>query len=276
MTAIAVTIAGSDSGGGAGVQADLKTFSALGVYGASVITAITAQNTRGVTAVEDVSPAVVSAQIDAVFSDLAVRAVKIGMVSRQETIAAIAGGLKRYRQAAVIDPVMVATSGDILMRSDAIAALKEQLLPTALVLTPNLPEAALLTGRSVAEDEVEVSRQAELLLKLGAGAVLMKGGHGKGQEAVDILFDGEKVLRLSRPRVETRNDHGTGCTLSAAIAAGLARGQTLSDAVVAAKAYLHEALVAANGLRVGQGRGPVHHFHQWWRPDDGRAIQATD
>ncbi len=264
MTAIAVTIAGSDSGGGAGIQADLKTFSALGVYGASVVTAVTAQNTRGVSAVEDISPSVVAAQIDAVFSDLAVSAVKIGMVSRSETIAVIAGGLKRYDRLAVIDPVMVATSGDHLMQPDAIATLKEELLPLALILTPNLPEAALLTGRGIAETETEIARQAEMLLKLGARSVLMKGGHAKGKDATDVLFGGADVLHLSRPRIETRNDHGTGCTLSAAIAAGLAKGKPIAQAVVAAKAYLHDALVAADRLTIGQGRGPVHHFHHWW------------
>ncbi len=264
MTAIAVTIAGSDSGGGAGIQADLKTFSALGVYGASVITAVTAQNTRGVSAVEDISPTVVAAQIDAVFSDLAVGAVKIGMVSRRETIAVIAAGLKRYDRLAVIDPVMVATSGDHLMQPDAIATLKEELLPLALILTPNLPEAALLTGRAIAETEAEIARQAEMLLKLGARSVLMKGGHAKGKEATDVLFGEGGVLSLSRPRIETSNDHGTGCTLSAAIAAGLAKGKSIEDAVVAAKAYLHDALVAADRLTIGQGRGPVHHFHHWW------------
>jgi len=267
MTAIAVTIAGSDSSGGAGIQADLKTFSALGVYGASVITAVTAQNTRGVRVVEGISPAVVTAQIDAVFSDLAVGAVKIGMVSCQETIAAIASGLKQHGYTAVIDPVMIATSGDVLLRPDAIATLKEELLPLGLIVTPNLPEAALLTGLAIAETETELSRQAEMLLKLGARAVLMKGGHAKGEEAVDILFNGDTPLRLSRPRVETRNDHGTGCTLSAAIAAGLARQQALEEAVVAAKAYLHEALVAGAALKIGQGRGPVHHFHQCWGPN---------
>lgn len=267
MTAIAVTIAGSDSGGGAGIQADLKTFSALGVYGASVITAVTAQNTRGVSAVEDISPTVVAAQIDAVFSDLAVGAVKIGMVSRRETIAVIAAGLKRYDRLAVIDPVVVATSGDPLMRPDAIATLKEELLPLALILTPNLPEAALLTGRAIAETEAEIARQAEMLLKLGARSVLMKGGHAKGRDAVDRLYRGETVLHLSRPRIETSNDHGTGCTLSAAIAAGLAKGKSIEDAVVAAKAYLHDALVAADRLTIGHGRGPVHHFHYWWGND---------
>lgn len=210
MTAIAVTIAGSDSGGGAGIQADLKTFSALGVYGASVITAVTAQNTRGVSAVEDISPTVVAAQIDAVFSDLAVGAVKIGMVSRRETIAVIAAGLKRYDRLAVIDPVMVATSGDHLMQPDAIATLKEESLPLALILTPNLPEAALLTGRGIAETETEIAHQAEILLKLGARSVLMKGGHAKGKDATDVLFGEGDVLNLSRPRIKTRNDHGTG------------------------------------------------------------------
>lgn len=276
MTAIAVTIAGSDSGGGAGIQADLKTFSALGVYGASVITAVTAQNTRGVSAVEDISPTVVAAQIDAVFSDLAVSAVKIGMASRRETIEVIAAGLKRYGRLAVIDPVMVATSGDHLMHPDAIATLREELLPLALILTPNLPEAALLTGRAIAETETEIARQAEMLLKLGARSVLMKGGHAKGKDATDVLFGGADVLNLSRPRIETRNDHGTGCTLSAAIAAGLAKGKPIEDAVVAAKAYLHDALVAADRLTIGQGRGPVHHFHHWWGDSRSQSTASSE
>jgi hydroxymethylpyrimidine/phosphomethylpyrimidine kinase len=263
-TAIALTIAGSDSGGGAGIQADLKTLSALGVYGASVITAITAQNTKGVSAVEDVSPNVVAAQIDAVLSDLDVGAVKIGMVSRQETITTIANGLRRFDKQAVVDPVMVATSGDRLLRPDAIAALMEELLPLALVATPNLPEAALMTGRSVAEDETEMARQAEAIMKAGARAVLIKGGHRKNGEATDLFFDGGAVVRLPAPRINTRNDHGTGCTLSAAIAAGLALGRPLTEAVRTAKAYLHAAIVAADSLDVGEGRGPVHHFHHWW------------
>ncbi len=276
MTAIAVSIAGSDSGGGAGIQADLKTFSALGVYGASVITAVTAQNTRGVSAVEDISPTVVTAQIDAVFSDLAIGAVKIGMVSRRETIAVIAAGLKRYDRLAVIDPVMVATSGDHLMQPDAIATLKEELLPLALILTPNLPEAALLTGRGIAETETEIARQAEMLLKLGARSVLMKGGHAKGKDATDVLYSEAGVLHLSRPRIETRNDHGTGCTLSAAIAASLAKGNPIEDAVVDAKAYLHDALVAADRLTIGQGRGPVHHFHHWWDNSPSQNTASSD
>jgi hydroxymethylpyrimidine/phosphomethylpyrimidine kinase len=265
MTAIALSIAGSDSGGGAGIQADLKTFSALGVYGASVITAITAQNTRGVTAVEDVSAEIVSAQMDAVFSDLDVKAVKIGMVSRRETIAAIADGLRRFGKRAVVDPVMVATSGDALLRPDAVAALIEELLPLALVVTPNLAEAALMTGRAIAGDEAEMARQAEAIMRTGAHAVLVKGGHLKGQEATDLFFDGDTLVRLPAGRIETRNDHGTGCTLSAAIAAGLANGVPLIEAVSAAKAYLHAAISAADRLEIGQGRGPVHHFHRWWK-----------
>ncbi|RVH14563.1 bifunctional hydroxymethylpyrimidine kinase/phosphomethylpyrimidine kinase [Sinorhizobium meliloti] len=265
MTAIALSIAGSDSGGGAGIQADLKTFSALGVYGASVITAITAQNTRGVTAVEDVSAEIVSAQMDAVFSDLDVKAVKIGMVSRRETIAAIADGLRRFGKLAVVDPVMVATSGDALLRPDAVAALIEELLPLALVATPNLSEAALMTGRAIAGDEAEMARQAEAIMRTGAHAVLVKGGHLKGQEATDLFFDGDTLVRLPAGRIETRNDHGTGCTLSAAIAAGLAKGVPLIEAVSAAKAYLHAAISAADRLEIGQGRGPVHHFHRWWK-----------
>lgn len=265
MTAIALTIAGSDSGGGAGIQADIKTFSALGVYGASVITAITAQNTRGVAAVEDVSSEAVAAQIDAVFSDLDVNAVKVGMVSRRETIAAIADGLRRFGKRAVIDPVMVATSGDPLLRPDAVTALIEDLLPLALVVTPNLAEAALITGRAIAEDEGEMERQAEAIMKTGAHAVLIKGGHLKNREATDLFFDGNSLVRLPAERIETRNDHGTGCTLSAAIAAGLALGWSLTEAARAAKAYLHAAISAADHLKVGEGRGPVHHFHRWWK-----------
>ncbi|MEO9337600.1 bifunctional hydroxymethylpyrimidine kinase/phosphomethylpyrimidine kinase [Mesorhizobium sp. SB112] len=265
MTAIAVTIAGSDSGGGAGIQADLKTFSALGVYGASVLTAITAQNTKGVTAVEDVSASLVTAQIEAVFSDLSVGAVKIGMVSRDETIAAIADALERLNIKAVLDPVMVATSGDRLLRPKAIEILKARLLPQALIVTPNLPEAALLTGRPIAEDEREMARQAEIILSGGAASVLIKGGHASGSESVDLFFDGQTLHRLAAPRIETKNDHGTGCTLSAAIAAKLALGETLADAVSAAKNYLHAALAASHKIRIGHGRGPVHHFHELWK-----------
>ncbi|OCJ66692.1 bifunctional hydroxymethylpyrimidine kinase/phosphomethylpyrimidine kinase [Agrobacterium tumefaciens] len=264
MTAIALTIAGSDSGGGAGIQADIKTFSALGAYAASVITAITAQNTKGVTAVEDISVATIVAQMDAVFSDLAVNAVKIGMVSRIETIAAIAARLRQQPQPVVLDPVMVATSGDRLLHADAIETLRRDLLPLATIVTPNLPEAALLTGLPIADTEAEITRQAEMILKVGAKAVLIKGGHGDGPQSTDYLFADGTVQALSAMRVDTNNDHGTGCTLAAAITAHLAKSCELREAVGLAKDYLNGALDAGRGLAVGQGRGPVHHFYRWW------------
>ncbi|MBA4774587.1 MULTISPECIES: bifunctional hydroxymethylpyrimidine kinase/phosphomethylpyrimidine kinase [Agrobacterium] len=264
MTAIALTIAGSDSGGGAGIQADIKTFSALGAYAASVITAITAQNTKGVTTVEDVSVATIIAQMDAVLSDLAVNAVKIGMVSRIETIAAIAERLRGQSQPVVLDPVMVATSGDRLLHEDAIETLRRDLLPLATIVTPNLPEAALLTGTSMAKTDTEIAQQAELILKAGTKAVLIKGGHGDGPESTDYLFADGAMQALSAPRVETKNDHGTGCTLAAAITAHLAKGYELREAVELSKDYLNGALDAGRGLAVGHGRGPVHHFYRWW------------
>jgi hydroxymethylpyrimidine/phosphomethylpyrimidine kinase len=265
MTAIAVTIAGSDSGGGAGIQADLKTFAALGVYGASILTALTAQNTTGVRAIHDVPAQFVTAQIDAVFSDLAVGAVKIGMVSRPDTIEAIAAGLARYRQSQIVlDPVMVATSGDRLIAPDAVDALKRVLFPRALIVTPNLPEAAALLDAPLARDENEMRAQAERLLKLGPQAVLIKGGHGGGAESVDLLVDAMTFTRLASKRIETKNTHGTGCTLSAAIAAGLAKGQPLIEAARAAKTYVTGAIAAAERISIGAGHGPVHHFHAWW------------
>ncbi|WP_137129163.1 bifunctional hydroxymethylpyrimidine kinase/phosphomethylpyrimidine kinase [Rhizobium sp. FY34] len=266
MTAIALTIAGSDSGGGAGIQADLKTFSALGAYGASVLTAVTAQNTMGVSAVEDISPAMIAAQMQAVFSDLAVNAVKIGMVSRSETIGVIADGLAAYRGPLVVDPVMVATSGDRLLQEEAIETLIARLLPLATLVTPNLPEAALLTGREIAHDQAEMIDQARIILGFGAGAVLIKGGHGSGAESTDLLVTGHSVTEFSALRIETRNDHGTGCTLAAAVTAALGRGLPLPEACRAAKAYLHAALDAGRALKVGKGLGPVHHFHAWWAP----------
>jgi len=267
MTAIAVTIAGSDSGGGAGVQADLKTFSALGVYGASVITALTAQNTRGVQGILDVPPAFIARQIDSVFSDLAVGAVKIGMLSRPEAIAAVAEGLARHRvKTVVLDPVMVATSGDRLLAPEAVDLLRRVLIPKALIVTPNLPEAAALLDEPVAADEAAMRGQAEKILALGPRAVLVKGGHAEGRESVDIFLDAAgKLERFAAPRVATRNTHGTGCTLSAAIAAGLAKGLALVEAVATAKAYVSAAIAASDRLAVGQGAGPVHHFHALWR-----------
>ena len=265
MTAIAVTIAGSDSGGGAGIQADLKTFAALGVYGASVITVLTAQNTRGVAGIADVAPAFIAAQIDAVFSDLKVDAVKIGMLSRSATIKAVAAGLEKHQaRNVVLDPVMVATSGERLLQPDAIKDLVRFLIPRARVITPNLPEAAALLERPVAADESAMRAQAERLLILGARAVLIKGGHGAGNESVDLLVEPDKITRLPAPRVATKNTHGTGCTLSSALAAGLAKGLTLEEAAREAKAYVSAAIAAADRLAVGSGHGPLHHFHKWW------------
>ena len=265
MTAIAVTIAGSDSGGGAGIQADLKTFSALGVYGASVIAALTAQNTKGVTGIHDVPPAFVTAQIDAVFSDLAVNAVKIGMLSHPDVIAAVADGLDRYRQdKVVLDPVMVAASGDRLLAAEAVDVLRSVLIPKAMLITPNLPEAAALLETAMAQTESEMQEQGEKLLALGAKAVLMKGGHAAGAESVDLLIEPHSVARLAAERIDTANTHGTGCTLSSAIAAGLAKGLPLAEAVREAKAYVTAAIAASDQLKIGHGHGPVHHFHHWW------------
>jgi hydroxymethylpyrimidine/phosphomethylpyrimidine kinase len=265
MTSVAMTIAGSDSGGGAGIQADIKTFSALNVFATSVITAVTAQNTRGVSAVEDISPTMIREQMRAVLADIEVHAIKIGMVSRCETILAVAEGLADYSGPVVLDPVMVATSGDRLLREDAISALITSLVPRATIVTPNLPEAALLTGMPVAENRSDMARQAEVILNAGARAVLIKGGHGTGRASIDLLFDHSGVTEFSAPRVDTKNDHGTGCTLAAAITAGLARGLSLHEAVGAAKTYLQDALIAGKALSIGGGHGPVHHFHRWWQ-----------
>jgi hydroxymethylpyrimidine/phosphomethylpyrimidine kinase len=265
MTPIALTIAGSDSGGGAGIQADLKTFSALGVYGASVITALTAQNTKGVSAIHDVPADFVAAQIDAVFSDLDVAAVKIGMVSQSSVIAAIAAGLERWRpRAVVLDPVMIAASGDRLLAPDAIDVLKRVLIPHALVLTPNLPEAAALLDAPIATTESDMRAQGERLLALGPRAVLVKGGHAESAESVDLLIEPGAFTRLAADRIATENTHGTGCTLSSAIAAGLAKGLVLAEAVRAAKIYVTDALAAANRIKIGAGHGPVHHFQACW------------
>jgi hydroxymethylpyrimidine/phosphomethylpyrimidine kinase len=266
MSRIALTIAGSDSSGGAGIQADLKTFSALGVYGASVITALTAQNTLGVTAIHDVPPDFIGAQIDAVYSDLNVSATKIGMLSQVSTIEAVAAGLDRHQaKNVVLDPVMVAASGARLLADDAVAALKRLLLHRAVVVTPNLPEAAALLDGTVAKNEREMLEQAERIRALGAKAVLIKGGHAEGPEAVDFFVDDNGLRRLVAARVQTLNTHGTGCTLSSAIAAFLARGLELPEAVTLAKNYIATAIAAADQLSVGHGHGPVHHFHALWR-----------
>jgi hydroxymethylpyrimidine/phosphomethylpyrimidine kinase len=266
MTAIAVTIAGSDSSGGAGIQADLKTFAALGVYGASVITALTAQNTQGVRAIHDVPADFIRAQIDAVFSDLDIGAVKIGMLSQAATIDAVAQGLAAHHaKNIVLDPVMVATSGDRLLVPEAVEALRKLLIPRALVVTPNLAEAAALTGASVARNEREMEVQARELLALGARNVLIKGGHGGGDQSLDLLIGQGEVVRLSARRIATSNLHGTGCTLSSAVAAGLANGVDLRAAAQDAKEYVTAAIAAAAKLKIGRGHGPLHHFHATWR-----------
>jgi hydroxymethylpyrimidine/phosphomethylpyrimidine kinase len=262
-TPVALTIAGSDSSGGAGIQADLKTFAALGVYGASVITALTAQNTSGVTGIHLVPADFVTAQIDAVFSDLDVKAVKIGMVAQLATLDAIVAGLTRWSpKHVVLDPVMVATSGDRLLATGAIETLRTKLLPRASLITPNLPEAAALLDEPVALSEVAIETQGKRLLALGCPAVLIKGGHGQGAESIDYLVNGSGTVALRAARIATKNTHGTGCSLSSAVAAGLAKGEDMETAVRGAKAYITAAIAAADRLGVGHGHGPVHHFYR--------------
>lgn len=259
---IAMTIAGSDSSGGAGIQADLKTFSALGVYGASVLTALTAQNTQGVSAVHAPPAAFVVQQIDAVLDDLEVGATKTGMLANASIVLGVTQALsRRPALPLVVDPVMVATSGDRLLEPDAIEAYKSRLIPRATLITPNLHEAAALLDEPVAGSLCAAEAQARRLLSLGCGAVLVKGGHREAAEAVDVLAlsDGT-VVHISAPWVKTGNTHGTGCTLSAAIAALLATGSPLVEAVKGAKRYLSSALAAGAGMRVGRGHGPVDHL----------------
>lgn len=262
---IALTIAGSDSSGGAGIQADLKTFAALGVYGASVITALTAQNTNSVIDIHQVPAYFVTAQIDAVFGDLEVQAVKIGMVAELATIDAIVAGLARWSpRHVVLDPVMVATSGDWLLAADAVETLRARLIPYASLITPNLPEAAALLNEPVAVNEAAIESQGKRLVEMGCSAVLIKGGHGHGTESIDYLFRGNGTIALAAPRIATRNTHGTGCSLSSAIAAGLARGEDMETAVRNAKAWVSAAIAAADRLGVGHGHGPIHHFHRFY------------
>ncbi|UFZ04446.1 bifunctional hydroxymethylpyrimidine kinase/phosphomethylpyrimidine kinase [Bradyrhizobium ontarionense] len=264
-TPVALTIAGSDSSGGAGIQADLKTFAALSVYGASVLTALTAQNTTGVTGVHLVPPEFVTKQIDAVFDDLLVGAVKIGMVAQAPIADAISTSLARWRPAhVVLDPVMVATSGARLLPEDAIAALRSRLIPQASLLTPNLPEAAALLGEAMATSDEAVAEQGRRLLALGCPAVLIKGGHGQGADSTDYLITAERSIALAAPRVATGNTHGTGCSLSSAVAAGLAKGETMEVAVRNAKAFISGAIAAADRFTVGHGHGPVHHFYRYY------------
>ena len=265
QTPIVLTIAGSDSGGGAGIQADLKTFAALGVYGCSAITSLTAQNTQGVQAVLPIPPAFVQAQIQSVLSDIQVNAIKTGMLATADIINAVADSLKSFAQIPlVLDPVMVATSGDRLLAEDAINTLIENLIPRATILTPNLLEAAALLNTPVAQNIADIQQQAELLLALGAQAVLIKGGHSHGDEATDVLLSEDGFEFFSAVRIATKNTHGTGCTLASAIAAGLAKKLSLRDAVAQAKNYLHNALMHSNELKVGQGHGPAHHFFKFY------------
>jgi hydroxymethylpyrimidine/phosphomethylpyrimidine kinase len=264
-TPVALTIAGSDSSGGAGIQADLKTFAALGVYGASAITALTAQNTLGVTGIHPVPADFVTAQLEAVFSDLDVRAVKIGMVADVAIIHAIAGALQRFApKAVVLDPVMLATSGDRLIAGGAVDALKARLIALASIITPNLPEAAALLDEPVAVGEAAIESQGKRLLAMGCPAVLIKGGHGQGSESIDYLIRGSGTVALSAPRIATGNTHGTGCSLSSAIAAELAKGEELATAVRNAKAFVSAAIASADRFGVGHGHGPIHHFHRFY------------
>jgi len=253
-----LTIAGSDSGAGAGIQADLKTFAALGVYGSSVVTAVTAQNTRGVFAVAEVPEEVVIAQIDAVLEDIGAAAAKTGMLSSAEIIANVADRLEAWGISnLVVDPVMVAKSGDHLLQPNAIASLIGDLLPLALIVTPNMPEAEVLTGRTIASDE-DAREAARAIAHLGPRFVVVKGGHRSGS-ALDVVFDGERFVDLDGERIETENTHGTGCTFSAAITAFLAHGLEPLEAIGAAKRYVTEAL--KESYAIGAGHSPVNHFH---------------
>jgi hydroxymethylpyrimidine/phosphomethylpyrimidine kinase len=262
-TPTALTIAGSDPSGGAGIQADLKTFTVLGVYGAAVVTALTAQSTIGVAGVLAVPASFVTLQIATIAADMRFGAVKTGMLNDAATVHAVAEAVKRHDlHPLIVDPVMVATSGDALLEEDAIATLGDELAPLAHLLTPNLAEAARLLNRPEARSEDEMRSQARALLDLGCEAVVLKGGHGVTLEAVDILAERSGELqRLALPRVATRNTHGTGCAFSAAVAAYLAQGESLSAAVAAAKHFVHAALQAGAVGTIGKGCGPVDHLH---------------
>ena len=258
----AMTIAGSDSGGGAGVQADLKTFAALGVYGASTLTAITAQNTVAVTAVHEIPTDVITAQIDAVLTDIGADAVKTGMLSSSDIIECVCEALEVHGvQRLVVDPVMIAKSGDALLREDAIGSLRTRLLPLAMVVTPNIPEAEALTETTIVSD-ADVRRAAEAIVGMGARSVVVKGGHREGP-ATDLFYDGKEFKKFTAPRFDTVNTHGTGCTFASAVAAGLARGMMVTDAVALAKDYVTEGI--RHSFSIGQGYGPLNHFYRFWK-----------
>jgi hydroxymethylpyrimidine/phosphomethylpyrimidine kinase len=265
----ALTIAGSDSGAGAGIQADLKTFAALGVYGMSAITAVTAQNTRAVTDVLELPPGIIAAQIDAVVSDIGVDATKTGMLASAAIIETVAAKIEEHGlRPLVVDPVMVAKSGDRLLRDDAVAVLRDRLLPLCTVLTPNLPEAEVLLGRALMSWD-DIRAAARDLVAMGPQAVVMKGGHtpaglGPQGSATDLLFDGADFHEFTATRLDTTSTHGTGCTFASAIAAALAKGETVRGAVAMAKAYVTKALQSA--YPIGHGHGPVHHFFRFYGP----------
>ena len=263
----ALTIAGSDSGGGAGIQADLKTFAALGAYGMSAITAVTAQNTLGVTAVHDVPADVIAAQIDAVVTDIGVDVVKMGMLSNAEIIEVVASKAREHGfERLVVDPVMVAASGARLLRDDAVETLVSDLLPLATVVTPNIPEAEVLVGRKIV-DEDGMREAARTIASMGPRYVVVKGGHlDESSRSVDVLFDGQEFTDFAGERLDTVNTHGTGCTFASAVAAGLAHGCPIAEAVGLAKRYVSEAMAAA--FPVGHGHGPVNHFYGWWSSAD--------
>ena len=256
-----MTIAGSDSGGGAGIQADLKTFSALGVYGASTLTAITAQNTVAVTAVHELPTDLIAAQIEAVVTDIGIDAAKTGMLSSSSIVRAVAGEIQRHRiEKLVVDPVMVAKSGDPLLQQEAVDSVRTSLVPLAALVTPNVPEAETLAGRKIESDE-DMREAARIIIGMGARAVVVKGGHRDGP-ATDIFYDGSNFTEFSSERFDTVNTHGTGCTFASAAAAGLAQGKSVLDAVAQAKEFVTEAI--RHSYPLGQGHGPVHHFYRYW------------
>ena len=262
-----LSIAGVDPSGGAGLLADVKAFSALGAYGCGVVTALTAQNTRRVAGIHAVPPAFVEAQLDTLFADVRIDAVKIGMLATPDLVVAVAARLAAHGATRIVlDPVMVAKSGDRLLAADAVAALRERLLPMAEVVTPNLPEAADLLGDASPAEREAMRATARRLRALGPRIVLLKGGHLEGPDSTDVADDGTRVVEFTAPRIVTKNTHGTGCTLSSAIAAHLAHGARLRDAVLGAKTFVTAAIEAARDWRIGAGHGPVHHFHATWPP----------
>lgn len=271
------TIAGVDPSGGAGVFADLKTFSALGAYGCGVVAALTAQNTRAVTGIHEVPPEFLQLQLDTLFDDVRVDAVKIGMLASSALVRVVARALRRHRpKFVVVDPVMVAKSGDRLLRAEAVDALRSELLPLATVLTPNLPEAGDLLGGAVADTPEAMRDAARALHALGPAHVLVKGGHGRGDTLVDVLHDGARSVDLPTPRIRTKNTHGTGCTLSSAIAALAPQRPTVEAAVRDARAYVVEAIRRSDELDVGGGHGPLHHFHNLWPSADARLVEVQE